>query len=66
VIIDEVISGEKVREHTYKYQWGFLENQLAHDSHMLGLTGIELIVIIGTSLVQLCFVRSLLDNRAIV
>lgn len=64
--MEEMVSGERIREHTYKYEWGFLENQLRHDGRMLGLTALELIIIIATALVQLCFVKSLLDNRAIV
>lgn len=66
VIEEEVESGEKIREHTYKYEWGFLDNQYAHDSRLLGLTGFELVVIIGAALAQLYFIKNLLDNRAVV
>lgn len=38
-IQEEIVSGEKMREHTYKYEWGFLDNQFAHDSRLLGFTG---------------------------
>jgi hypothetical protein len=62
----EVISGEKLREHTYKYEWGFLDNQFAHESKLLGLTGLELVIIIGCALTQLYFIKALLDNRAVV
>ena len=61
-----MISGEKMREHSYKYQWGFLDNQYAHDSRLLGLTGLELLVMIVAALVQIYFIKSLLDNRAVV
>ena len=55
-----------MREHSYKYQWGFLDNQYAHDSRLLGLTGLELLVMIVAALVQIYFIKSLLDNRAVV
>jgi hypothetical protein len=43
-----------------------LDNQYAHDSRLLGFTGFELIVIIGAAITQLYFIKSLLDNRAVV
>jgi hypothetical protein len=61
-----VISGEKIREHTYKYEWGYLENQYAHEGKLLGLTGFELILIMSCAVMQLYFIKSLLDNRAVV
>lgn len=66
VIHDEVVSGEKLREHSYKYQWGFLDNQYSHDSRLLGLTGLELLVMIAAAIIQVYFIKSLLDNRAVV
>ncbi len=66
IIQEEILSGEKIREHTYKYEWGFLDNQYSHDSRLLGFTGLELLVIIIAAVAQLYFIKSLLDNRAIV
>lgn len=65
-IAAEVTSGEKLREHSYKYQWGFLDNQYTHDSRLLGITGIELLIIILSAAVQVYYIKTLLDNRAIV
>lgn len=65
-IQEEIVSGEKLREHSYKYQWGFLDNQYAHDTRLLTLTGFELLVMIAAAIIQVYFIKSLLDNRAVV
>jgi hypothetical protein len=33
---------------------------------LLGLTGFELVVIMGAAIMQLIFIKNLLDNRAVV
>lgn len=45
---------------------GFLDRDRINYSQMLALTGIELLCIFGTACIQIYFVKSLLDNRAVV
>lgn len=57
---------EKSRERTFKWEWGFLEREERYDSEMLKLTGVELIVILATSIVQMYCVKGLLENRQVI
>jgi hypothetical protein len=57
---------EKKREKTFREEWSFKDRQENHQSEMLILTGIELMVIIGTAIVQMYCIKNLFDNRLIV
>ena len=39
-ILQETKSVEIQREHLYKWQWGYLNNEQTHQKVILGLTGI--------------------------
>lgn len=51
---------------TYKSEMGFKEREEEHMSTMLMLTGVELLAILSTAVIQMFCLRNLLDNRSIV
>lgn len=65
-ILMHTFSEQSIREHQNKEELGYQEKEIQHYSSYLGLTGIELLTIFVTALLQLYFIRSLLDRRAIV
>lgn len=65
-IIEESKSTEVKREHVYKWQWGFYQNEKGHQAQMLGLTGVELFTILATACIQMYCLKGLLDSRAVV
>ena len=54
------------RQNRYKWEWGFQDKELKHQEEMLALTGVELFVIIVTSVIQMYCIKNLLDNRSVV
>ena len=50
----------------FKAEWSFKDREQRHQSEMLILTGVELVVILGTAIVQMWCIKQLLDNRIIV
>jgi len=54
------------RSKTYRSEWNFRDRQEHHQSEMLILTGVELIIILGTAIVQMYCSQNLFDNRLIV
>jgi hypothetical protein len=50
----------------YKSQLGFKEKEDDHMHTMLMLTGLELLAIVSTAIVQMFCLRNLLENRSIV
>ena len=65
-ILNELEDTEVQREKMYKTEWSFRDREEQHQSEMLSLTGVELLIILGTAVVQMYCIKSLLDNRLIV
>lgn len=54
------------REKIFRSEWGFHDRQEHHQSEMLILTGVELVIILGTAIVQIYCIKNLFDNRLVV
>lgn len=65
-LIEEMKESEKKQEKMFKSEWSFRDREERHQSEMLILTGVELVVILGTAIVQMWCIKELLDNRIIV
>lgn len=66
MVLEETKNTEINREHIYKWQWGFYEKHERHQSDMLGFTGVELLVIVATSIVQMYCIKNLIGNELII
>lgn len=65
-LVEELLQSETKQEKMFKAEWSFRDREERHQSEMLILTGVELIVILGTAIVQMWCIKQLLDNRIIV
>lgn len=59
-IYEELKNTEKSRTQMYKWEWGFLEKEERYDEEMLKLTGVELLAILATAIVQMYCIKGLL------
>jgi hypothetical protein len=57
---------ETQRNRVYKWEWGFLEREEHYEEEMLKLTGVELLIILGTAIVQMYCIRNLFDRDGII
>ena len=59
-IMAELKETETRREKLYKSEWSFKNREERHQSEMLVLTGVELVVILITSIIQMYCIKGLL------
>ncbi len=55
-----------MNKNLYKWQWGFLEKEQRYHQDLLRFTGVELLAILLTTMIQIYSVKSLFDNNHII
>lgn len=65
-IMEEIEAGIDDKRMSFKSQMGFMDQEKEQHSNMLILTGLELLTLIASGLVQLFCLKNLIDNKTFV
>lgn len=65
-VLEEIEAGIDEKRMLFKSQMGFMEQEKEQHSNMLILTALELFALIAAALVQLFYLKSLIDNKTFV